>query len=117
MSSLGGTSSTYWFCTIDNTSVNSLSCSYVAPLSEDLLATEPPSDSVSTMSSEPITNAFFMESPSTSLPEPLGGVQRLALESHLEVEARPRQGAGVSHRADPLSLPHVVALLHHDRGD
>src|SRR5918996_4554558 len=117
MSSLGGTSSTYWFCTIDNTSVNSLSCSYVAPLSEDLLATEPPSESVRTASSEPITNAFFMESPSTSLPEPVGGVHGLALEPHLEVETRPCQRAGVTHRPDPLPLPHVVALLHQHLGD
>src|SRR2546421_9572012 len=121
MSSLGGTSSTYWFCTIDRTSVNSRSCSYVAPLSVPLLATEPPSDRVSTTSKEPITNAFFMESPrsriaSAPLPEPLFGVLRLALVTHLEIEARPLQRARVPHCPDALSLPHVVAVLHHDIG-
>ena len=49
---------------MDSTSVKSLSCSYVALPSVPLLATDPPIDSVSTTSSEPITNAFFMGSPS-----------------------------------------------------
>src|SRR2546425_172570 len=105
MSSLGGTSSTYWFCTIDSTSVKSRSCSYVAPLSVPLLATEPPSERVSTTSKEPITNAFFMESPrsrvaSAPLSEPLFRVLRLALVTHLSAERadhtalrRPRQPA------------------------
>src|SRR5262244_3634447 len=122
MRSLGGTSSTYWFCTIDRTSVNSRSCSYVAPESVPLLATEPPSVRVSTTSREPITNAFFMESPrsrtlSAPLSEPLFGVLRLALVSHLEIEARPLQGAGVPHCPYALSLLHVVALPHEDLGD
>src|SRR5205814_10254131 len=115
MSSLGGTSSTYWFCTIDRTSVNSRSCSYVAPLSVPLLATDPPSDRVSTTSNEPITHAFFMESPtsrisSAPLAEPLFGVLRLALVPHLEVQARPLERAGLPHCPNPLSLLHVVAF-------
>src|SRR6267142_1871869 len=122
MSSLGGTSSTYWFCTIDRTSVNSRSCSYVAPLSVPLLATEPPSERVSTTSKEPITNAFFMESPrsrvaSAPLSEPLFGVLRLALMPHLEIEARSLERACVPHCPDALSLLHVVPLLHEDVGD
>ena len=80
MRSFGATSSTYWFCTIESTSVNSLSCSYVALPSVPLLATEPPSDSVSTTRSEPITKAFFMDSPCphrlAALPEPLFRVLR-----------------------------------------
>src|SRR5256885_6653646 len=122
MSSLGGTPSTYWFCTIDSTSVNSRSCSYVAPLSVPWLATEPPSERVSATSKEAITNAFFMESPrsriaSAPLSEPLFGVLRLALVTHLEIEARPFQRARVPHCPDALSLPHVVAFLHDDVGD
>src|SRR5438552_17701600 len=122
MSSLGGTSSTYWFCTIDSTSVKSRSCSYVAPLSVPLLATEPPSERVSTTSKEPITNAFFMESPrsrvaSAPLSEPLFRVLRLALVTHLEIEARPLQRARVPHCPDALSLLHVVAFLHDDIGN
>src|SRR5438445_427114 len=122
MSSLGGTSSTYWFCTIDSTSVKSRSCSYVAPLSVPLLATEPPSERVSTTSKEPITNAFCMESPrsrvaSAPLSEPLFRVLRLALVTHLEIEARPLQRARVPHCPDALSLLHVVAFLHDDVGD
>src|SRR5439155_731944 len=122
MSSLGGTSSTYWFCTIDRTSVNSRSCSYVAPLSVPLLATEPPSERVSTTSKEPITNAFFMESPrsrvaSAPLSEPLFRVLWLALVTHLEIEARPLQRARVPHCPDALSLLHVVAFLHDDIGN
>src|SRR2546427_1492017 len=122
MSSLGGTSSTYWFCTIDSTSVKSRSCSYVAPLSVPLLATEPPSERVSTTSKEPITNAFFMESPrsrvaSAPLSEPLFRVLRLALVTHLEIEARPLQRARVPHCPAALSLLHVVAFLHDDIGD
>src|SRR3989442_2734850 len=122
MSSLGGTSSTYWFCTIDSTSVNSRSCSYVALLSVPLLATEPPSERVSTTSKEPITNAFFMESPgsrvaSAPLSEPLFGVLRLALVAHLEIEARPLQRARIPHCPDALSLLHLVALLHKDVRD
>src|SRR5437899_5235172 len=122
MSSLGGTSSTSCFWTVDSTSVTSRSCSYVAPWSVPLLATEPPSDRVSTTSKEPITNAFFMESPrsriaSAPLPEPLFGVLRLALVTHLEIEARPLQRARVPHCPDALSLPHVVAFLHDDIGD
>src|SRR5690242_14813220 len=122
MRSLGGTSSTYWFCTIDRTSVNSRSCSYVAPESVPLLATEPPSVRVSTTSREPITNAFFMESPrsrtlSAPLSEPLFGVLRLTLVPHLEIEARPLERAGVPHCPYALSLLHVVALLYQDVGD
>src|SRR6267143_657634 len=122
MSSLGGTSSTYWFFTIDSTSVKSRSCSYVAPLYVPLLATEPPSERVSTTSKEPITNTFFMESPrsriaSAPLSEPLFGVLRLALVPHLEIEARPLERARVPHCPDALSLPHVVAFLHDDVGD
>src|SRR5438094_10072260 len=119
MSSLGGTSSTYWFCTIDRTSVQSRSCSYVAPLSVPLLGTEPPSERVSTTSKEPITNAFFMESPrsrvaSAPLSEPLFRVLRLALVTHLEIEARPLQRARVPHCPDALSLIHAVAFPHYD---
>src|SRR5260370_11864338 len=122
MSSLGGTSSTYWFCTIDSASVNSRSCSYVTPLPVPVLATEPTSVRVSTTSKEPITNAFFMESPrsriaSAPLSEPLFGVLRLALVTPLEIEARPLQRARVPHCPDALSLPHVVAFLHDDVGD
>src|SRR5919108_2659090 len=121
MRSLGGTSSTYWFCTIDSTSVNNRSCSYVAALSVTLLAADPPSESVSTTSNAPVTNAFFMESPwpplSAPLPEPLLGILRPALEAHLEVEARPLQRARVPDRSDPLALAHLVALLHGDLGD
>src|SRR5262245_55966386 len=122
MRSLGGTSSTYWFCTIDRTSVNNRSCSYVAPESVPLLATEPPSDRVSTTSREPITNAFFMESPrsrtlSAPLSEPLFGVLRPALVPDLEIEARPLQRARIPHCSDALSLLHVVAFFHEDVGD
>src|SRR5215470_13287777 len=122
MRTLGGTSSTYWFCTIDRTSVKSRSCSYVAPESVPLLATEPPSERVSTTSREPITNAFFMESPrsrtlSAPLSEPLFGVLRLALVSHLEIEARPLQRARIPHCPDALSLLHVVPFLDQDVGD
>src|SRR5919108_3500353 len=122
MRSLGATSSTYWFCTIDRTSVNSRSCSYVAPVSVPLLATEPPSDRVSTTSREPITNAFFMESPrsriaSAPLSEPLFGVLRPPLVPHLEIEARPLERARVPHCPDALPLLHVVAFLYQDVGD
>src|SRR2546428_2034744 len=122
MSSLGGTSSTYWFCTIDGTWVKRLCCSFVAPLSVPVLATEPPSERVSTTSKEPITNAFFMESPrsrvaSAPLSEPLFRVLRLALVTHLEIEARPLQRARVPHCPDALSLLHVVAFLHDDIGN
>src|SRR5581483_3717387 len=79
-------------------------------------------DSVNTTSSEPITNAFFMKSPrvpesSAPLAEPLFGVLRLALEPHLEIQARPLEGAGVPHCADPLSLLHVVTFANDDVGD
>src|SRR3989441_11501828 len=67
MRSFGGTSSTYWFCTMERTSVKSFSCSYGAALSALLLATDPPSDSVSTTRSELITNAFFMDALSSHL--------------------------------------------------
>src|SRR5436190_20186882 len=115
MRSFGGTSSTYCVCTIDSTSVNSRSCSYVAPESVPLLATVPPSDSVNTTSNEPITNAFFMNISSCAaisapLAEPLFWILGLALEADLEIQARSLERAGVSHRADPLSLLHVVAL-------
>src|SRR5207237_246734 len=84
-------------------------------------AADPPSDSVSTTSNAPVTNAFFMESPwpplSAPLAEPLLGILGLALEAHLEVEARPFQRARVPDRSNPLALPHVVALLHEDVGD
>src|SRR5215470_238396 len=121
MRSLGGTSSTYWFCTIDSTSVNSRSCSYVAALSVTLLAADPPSESVNTTSNAPVTNAFFMESPwlplSAPCAEPLLGILGLALEAHLEVEARPFQRARVPDRSNFLTLAHVVAFLHQDIGD
>src|SRR6266571_2248917 len=102
---------------MDSTSVNSRSCSYVAPVSVDLLETVPPSESVSTTSKALMTNAFFMESPespSASLPEPLLRILWLALVAHLEVEARPLERTRVPDRADSLCLPHVVALLHED---
>src|SRR5262245_29511209 len=102
---------------MDSTSVNRRSCSYVAPLSVLLLATVPPSDNVSTTSSDPITNAFLMESPSTSLAEPLGGIERPALVTHFEIQARTIERTGVPHRPDPLSLAHVVALLDVDVRD
>jgi len=44
-----------------STSVNSRSCSYVALWSALLLATDPPSDRVSTTRSVLITKAFFMD--------------------------------------------------------
>src|SRR5205085_12144133 len=107
---------------VGSASVNSRSCSCVAPLSVPLLATEPPSERVSTTSKEPITNAFFMESPrsriaSAPLSEPLFGVLRLALVTHLEIEARPFQRARVPHCSEAVSVPHVVAVLHDDVGD
>src|SRR5881394_668101 len=118
MSSLGGTSSTYWFCTIDRTSVNSRNCSYVAPVSVPLLTAEPPSDRVSTTSSEPITHTFFMESPRARIAsDPLLGVLRPPLVPHLEIEARPLEGARVPHCPDALPLLHVVAFLHQGLGD
>src|SRR5207245_6683512 len=117
MRSLGGTSSTYWFCTMERTSVKSFSCSYVALLSALLLATDPPSDSVSTTRSELITNAFFMDALSSHLDwtsHPGGatvGVLGPALVAHLEVEAGAGERSRITHRADPLSLTHVVAFL------
>src|SRR3989442_3155673 len=119
MRSLGATSSTYWFWTMERTSVNSRSCSYVAPLSVLLLATVPPKDSVSTTRSELMTNAFFMKPPltSASLPQPVGRILGLALEAHLEVQARARERAGIPDGADVLCLPHVVTLLHVDVRD
>src|SRR5207245_11005386 len=102
-------------------SVKSRSCPDVAPLSGPLLATEPPSERVSTTSKEPITNAFFMESPrsrvaSAPLSEPLFRVLRLALVTHLEIEARPLQRARGPHCPDALSLLPVVASLRDARG-
>src|SRR5215510_1493841 len=122
MRSFGGTSSTYWFCTMLSTSVNSLSCSYVALWSALLLATDPPSDRVSTTRSVLITKAFFMDVLSSplglaTLAEPLFWILRLALVTHLEVEPRPGERSRIAHRADPLSLPHVLALLRLDVGD
>ena len=76
---------------MDFTSVrpNRSCCAAVRALAD----AEPPIDNVSTSRSEPITNAFFMESPrspesSAPLAEPLFGVLRLALEADLEIEAR-----------------------------
>src|SRR6266545_3168529 len=118
MRSFGGTSSTYWFCTMERTSVKSLSCSYVALPSALLLATDPPRDSVSTTRSEPITKAFFITFPSSprlaTLSEPLFRIQGSALIAHLEVEPRPGERTRFAHRADPLSLSDVLALLRLD---
>src|SRR5262249_61190990 len=117
MRSFGGTSSTYWFCTMLSTSVNSLSCSYVALWSALLLATDPPSDRVSTTRSVLITKAFFMDVVLSSplglatLTEPLFRILRLALVTHLQVEPRPGERSRIAHRADSLSRPHVLAPL------
>src|SRR5438105_7313991 len=105
MRSFGGTSSTYWFCTMERTSVKSFSCSYVALLSALLLATDPPSDSVSTTRSELITNAFFMDALSSllglaTLAEPLFGVLGPALVAHLEVERSEEHTSELQSRVD-----------------
>src|SRR5215470_5656671 len=122
MRSFGGTSSTYWFCTMLSTSVNSRSCSYVALWSALLLATDPPSDRVSTTRSVLITKAFFMDVLSyrrklATLAEPLFGILRLALIAHLEIEPWPGERPRIAHRPDPLSLTHVLAFLRLDLGD
>src|SRR5438552_17700502 len=100
------------------TSVNSLSCSYVAAVSVPLLATVPPIDRVITSNSAPTTTAFFIEPVlltcrpcSAPVSEPLLWVLRLALVPDLEVQARPRQRAGVPHRPDPRPLTPAPAPL------
>src|SRR5215471_2763065 len=52
-----------------------------------------------------------------TLTEPLFRILRLALVTHLEVEPRPGERSRIAHRADSLSLPHVLALLRLDVGD
>src|SRR2546430_13763579 len=97
------------------TSVNSLSCSYVAAVSVPLLATVPPIDRVITSNSAPTTTAFFIEPVlltcrprSAPVSEPLLWVLRLALVPDPEVHPRPRpRGAGPP-RPHPLSPPHLV---------
>src|SRR5206468_2526511 len=62
-----------------------------------------------------------MESPwpplSAPLAEPLLGILGLALEAHLEIEARPFQRARVPDRSNSLPLADIVAFLHEDVGD
>src|SRR5438552_18879963 len=115
MRSFDWVSSTYWFWTIDRTSVNNRSCSYVAPVSVPLLATVPPIESVRTSNREPMSNAFFIVwiSPPrlAAMPEPLLRVLRLTLVSYLEVQTGPDQRSAVPHARDPLPVPDVVALL------
>src|SRR4030095_9294392 len=102
MRSLGGTSSTYWFCTIERTSVKSFSCSYVALWSALLLATDPPSDSVSTTRSVLITKAFFMDVLSSAWTSYPGGATAPGLVACPGSEPRNRGGGG----------PHAPLLLH-----
>src|SRR5690349_6715059 len=62
-----------------------------------------------------------MESPwlplSAPCAEPLLGILGLALEAHLEVEARSLERPRVPDRSNLLALAHVVAFLHEDLGD
>src|SRR5258705_2845552 len=86
--------------------------------SDLLLATVPPSERVSTTSSELITNAFFMRFLRlASLPQPLGRVLRLALIANFEIETRSRQGARVAHGPNTVALAHFVSFLNHDIGN
>src|SRR5262245_37318465 len=136
MTSLGGTSSTYWLWMIERTSVNSLRFSYVAAVSLLLLATAPPSESVMRSRSTEIIATFLARrmglmyasalllfarpSPAYTVravdlatrPQPLRGILRLPCVAHLEVEARPLQRSRVPHRADGLPLLDLVSFRH-----
>src|SRR5262249_55964400 len=90
----------------------------VRPPSGALVGTGPPSERVSTTSSELITNAFFMRFLRlASLPQPLGRVLRLALIANFEIETRSRQRARVAHGPDPVALAHLVTFLNQDIGN
>src|SRR5262245_46385496 len=102
---------------MERTSVKRRNCSNVELLSVPCLATLPPSDSVRTRSSEPITNAFFIDVSSAPLAQPLLRILGPAPIAYLEIEPGARRRAGISDRPDALPLANRVPLLHVDLRD
>src|SRR5262245_34817638 len=98
----GGTSSTYWLWMIESTSVKGRRFSYVAAESLLLLATPPPSDSVSRSRSAEIVTTFF-----TCRIEPMGNLRLALCRSLLRSVIAPdaTHPRGLSHCDGSCGLP------------